>query len=77
MYAAHHHAEMAGFDDDGDALGLQHFGEGESDLFGQAFLDLEAAREHFGDAGELGEADDAAVGDVADVHLGWLVITHI
>lgn len=70
MHAAHDHAQMAGLDNDGDALGLQHLGEGEGDLLGQAFLDLQAAREHFGDAGELGEADDAAVGDVADVHLG-------
>lgn len=44
---------MARFDYDGDALWLQHFGKGEGDLLGKTFLDLEAAGEHLGNAGEL------------------------
>jgi hypothetical protein len=56
-------------DDDGDTLRLKHFGEGKGDLLREAFLDLETAGEHFGDAGELRETNDAAIGDVADVHL--------
>jgi hypothetical protein len=60
---------MAGLDDDGNALGLEHLGEGEGDLLGETLLYLEATGEHFGNASELGEADDAAVRDVSDVHL--------
>jgi hypothetical protein len=63
---------MAALDDDSNALWLKHLREGKRDLLSEALLYLEAAGEHFGDAGEFGEADDAAVGDVADVHLdGW------
>ncbi len=67
--AAHHHAQVAGLHDDGDALGLENLHDGVGDLLGQALLDLQAAGVHFGDAGELGEADDGVAGDVADVHL--------
>lgn len=67
--AAHDHAEVAGFHDDGDAAGFEDLANGVGDFFGEAFLDLEAASVHFGDAGEFGEADDGVVGDVADVHL--------
>ena len=67
--AAHHHAQMARLHDDGDALGLEDLHDGVGDFLGQAFLDLEAARVHLGDAGELGEADDGVGGDVANVHL--------
>lgn len=73
LHAAHHHAQVAGLDDHGDALRLQHLGERERDLLGQALLDLQAARKHLGNAGELGEADYAPVGDVADVHLWGLL----
>ena len=66
------HAHAHGHDH-GDALRLQHLGERERDLLGQALLDLQAAREHLGDAGELGEPDHAPVGDVADVHLWGLL----
>lgn len=60
---------MAGFHDDGDALGFEDFHDGVGDFFGETFLDLQAAGVHFGDAGEFGEADDGVGGDVADVHL--------
>ena len=60
---------MARFNDDGDTLWFEHLGEGERDLLSEALLHLKATGEHFGDTGELGEANDAAVGNVADVYL--------
>jgi hypothetical protein len=67
--SAHHHAQVARLHDDGDALGLDNLHNGVGDLLGQAFLDLQAAGVHLGNARELGEADDGIGGDVADVHL--------
>lgn len=60
---------MARLHDDGDTLGFQDLHDGVGDFLCEALLDLEAAGKHFGYAGELGEADDGFVGDVADVHL--------
>jgi hypothetical protein len=60
---------MARFDYDGDTLRLQHLGQRESNLLGEALLDLESTREHLGNTGKFRETDDAAVRDVADVHL--------
>src|SRR5262245_24286032 len=37
------------------------------DLSGNAFLGLEAAREDFKDAGQFRKADDASIGNVANV----------
>ena len=65
--AAHHHAEVGAAHDDADALGAGDVLDGMGDLFGEALLDLEAAGEAIDDAGDLAEADDVAVGDVADV----------
>lgn len=67
--AAHDHAQVARLHDDGDALGLENLHDGVGNLLGQALLDLQAAGVHFGDAGQLGEADDGVAGDVANVHL--------
>src|ERR1700735_4649689 len=67
--AAHHHAEMAGFDDDADALRFDYFLNGLGDLGGEAFLNLEAAREQFDEAWNFAETDDASVGNIGDVHL--------
>lgn len=72
LNAAHDHTEMTRFDNDGDSLWLQHFRKRESDLFSQAFLYLEAAGKHFGDAGELRKADHPSIRDVANVHLEFL-----
>jgi len=77
LNAAHDHAKMARFDDDGDALWLEHLREGERDLLGEALLDLETTSKHFGNAGEFGKADDAAVGNVANVHLRVAVVSHV
>lgn len=65
----HDHAQMAALNDDGNTLRLKDLADGERNLLGETLLDLKTAGEHFGDAGELAEAEDAAVGDVADVHL--------
>lgn len=53
LHAAHDHAEVGRFDDDGDALWLKYFRESHGHLFGKALLYLESAGEHFGDASEL------------------------
>lgn len=60
---------MARFHNNGDALGLENLHDGVGDLLGETFLDLEAAREHFCDTRELGEAYDSFGWDIADVHL--------
>jgi hypothetical protein len=72
LHPTHHHAEMAGLYNDGDALRLEHFGEGKGDLLCEPFLDLKSPREHFDYSSDLGEADYSAAGDVSDVHLALL-----
>ncbi len=67
--AAHHHAEVLGLEDDGDALGVDGVGDGVGDLAGEALLHLQAAGEDVDEAGNFAEADDLAVGDVGDVGL--------
>lgn len=69
LYTAHDHAEMARLNHDSDTLRLEHLREGECNLLGESLLDLQAAGKHLSDTGELGETDDAAVGDVSNVHL--------
>lgn len=69
LHAPHDHAQMARLHDDGDALGLEDLHDGVGDLLGQALLDLQAAAEHLGDAGQLGDADDLVLRDVGNVHL--------
>lgn len=54
-----------------DTLRLQNLHYRVRDFFCQTFLDLQAAGKHVGYAGEFGDADYVAVGDVADVHLGF------
>jgi len=69
LHAPHHHAEVLGFYDDRDALGLQHRFQRVADLLGEAFLGLEPAGEHVDDARDLAEADDVLIRDVAHMHL--------
>lgn len=40
LHAAHDHAQVARFHDDGDALRLQHLRDGQGDLFREPLLDL-------------------------------------
>ena len=42
LYAAHHHAHVPGFDDDGDAEGVEGLVDRLEDLIGQPLLYLEA-----------------------------------
>lgn len=64
---------MAGLYNHRDALRLEHFREGKTDLLCEPFLDLKPPREHFNYSGNLGEANYSAVGDISDVHLALLV----
>ena len=72
LYPTHHHAEMTGLYNDGDALRLEYFGEGKGDLFCEPFLDLESPGEHFDHSSDLGETNYSAVGNICDVHLALL-----
>ena len=67
MDAARGHALVRGLDHHGDAAGLQHLLDGVGDLGGELFLDLQPLGVGFHDAGELADADDAAVRQVGDV----------
>jgi hypothetical protein len=58
------------FHDHGNAAGTDRFLDGESDLLGEPFLDLESAGKGLGDARELGQAENQLVGDVSDGDLG-------
>jgi hypothetical protein len=69
LHPTHHHAKMAGFHNEGDAMWLKHFGEGKGDLLCEPFLNLKPPREHFDYSSDLGEANYLAVRDVSDVHL--------
>ena len=53
FHAAHHHAHMLGFQHHGHAGGVGHLLHGLGDLAAEVFLDLQAARVHFDDAGDL------------------------
>jgi len=68
LYAAHHHAQMAGFDDYADALRFDDFLDGLGNLGSEALLNLEAAREKLDQTRHFAQADDFAVGDIGDVH---------
>src|SRR5437764_6264077 len=56
-----------GFEVDGHAVGAEHGLEGVGDLLPDALLDGEAPGEQAHEPGELGDADDALMGDVAHV----------
>jgi hypothetical protein len=68
---------MTGPCNDGDALWLEHFGEGKADLLCEPFLDLKSPREHFDYSSDLGEANYSAVRDVPDVHLALLACNRL
>src|SRR6266849_1398662 len=65
--ATHHHAQVAGFDDDRYALRLDYSLDGFGDLRGETLLNLEAAGEEFDQARDFAEADYFAVGNVGDM----------
>src|SRR5947208_16472396 len=68
FYSAHHHAEMARFNDHANSLWLDGFLNGLGNLRGQPLLDLQAAGEDFDQARNLAQADDFAVRNICDVN---------
>src|SRR5262245_11449280 len=62
---------MDAFDDDAHAPRFQHALNAIRDLRRQRFLHLQPPRERLDDARELADADDGAIGEVADVHLAY------
>ena len=69
VHAARGHALVRRLDDDGDAARLQHFLQRVGDLRRELLLDLQAVGVGIDHAGELADADDAPVGQVADMDL--------
>src|SRR6202158_6422479 len=64
---AHLHAQMARLDDDADTFGTDLALNGLCNLAGHALLNLEAARKHVHQAGDLAEPEHALVRQVSDV----------
>lgn len=62
---SHHHAKMLGLDDDSDTLRLKDVFDGLRDIHSQALLHLKSASKNLDRAGDLGQADDLAIRDVA------------
>src|SRR5262249_19277559 len=56
------------FDDDSDALRLDHFLNRLGDLRRKAFLDLQAPREQFYETWDFAQSDHPSVGNVGYVH---------
>src|SRR5947208_15665106 len=67
FYPAHHHAEMARFNDHADALRFYRFLNRLSKLRGQPLLDLQAAGEDFDQTRNLAQADDFAVRNICEM----------
>jgi hypothetical protein len=67
FHTPHHHAEMSGFDDDADAMGIQLRAQRFRDLHGQPFLHLQTSGEHIDDPWDLAETDHLLVGQIADM----------
>ena len=66
-HAAQRHARVLGLKQHADAPRAQALGQAVGDLFGQPLLDLRPGREVLDQAGQLGQAEDALAGQVADV----------
>jgi hypothetical protein len=69
LHTSHDHAKMTALHDNSDALRLEYFGDGQSNLFSQSFLYLQPSAEHLGQPGQLAESQDPTIWDVADMHL--------
>ena len=67
--AAHGHAEVLGFDDNGDAEGFDEFVDHLGDFGGHAFLHLKTTGEDFDQPGKFGKADNFGRGKIRDVAL--------
>lgn len=73
LHASHDHAQVGRFHDDSDTSRLENLRYSQSNLLGQSLLDLKSAGEHLGQASQFGEAEDAAIRDVADMHLPHMI----
>lgn len=69
FHSPHHHAEVLGFDDDADTLGLQDGFQCIADFLPHPFLDLEPSSEHIDDPRDFAEADDVLMRDVPHMDL--------
>ena len=67
FHAAHHHAQVPRLDDHADALGFEVVHQRAGDLVGQALLQLQTARVKIRQTRQLADAQDAALGDIADM----------
>ena len=65
LNTAHLHAHVGAFDDDGDALGIQRLLNAVADLYGEAFLYLQAAGERIDDPRNFAQSDDCSVWNVS------------
>jgi len=68
---------MARFDNNSNALQLEHFGEGKADLLCKLFLDLKALRKHFDYSSNFREANYLAIRDISDMHLALLACNRL
>ena len=71
--ATHDHAKVGGFHNNPDTTWLENFRDCQSNLLGQALLNLKSAGEHLSQASKLRESEDTAIRDIADVHLPHMV----
>jgi hypothetical protein len=67
LYSTHDHAKVPTFHDNRYAQWLDRVDNGVGDLSGETFLHLQPARVDFGNASELGQADDLSIGNVANM----------
>src|SRR5215467_394095 len=69
LHTTHHHAKVARFDDDSDALRLDHFLNRLGDLRREAFLDLQAPREQLYETWDFAQTNHTPVRDISNMHL--------
>ena len=69
FYSAHHHAKVAGFNDNAHSLRFDGFLNRLGNLGSQPFLDLQAPGKDFDEPRNLAQANDFAFGNIGDVNL--------
>src|SRR5262249_52271685 len=67
LHAPHRHAEVLGLDHDSDAIWIERVHDRLRDLARELLLDLRPPREPLDHPRQLADADDAAVGYIANV----------
>ena len=66
--AAHDHAKVRAFDNDGHSQWLDRFDNGIGDLSRQTLLHLKSARIEFGNSRKFGQAQNASIGNVSNMN---------